>query len=70
MADTTMHRVKVRVSGFVWVPVDPEMMESEEKGWSDLDLASDVAEEALTREGTCFPDLFFRVDRETLEECK
>ena len=68
MADTRMRRVKVRVGGFVWVPVDPEMMESEERGGSGLDLAADVAEEALTEEGTRFPDLTFRVDRDTLAE--
>ena len=70
MADTRMHRVKVRVGGFVWVPVDPDMIESEEQGGSGLDLAADVADEALTLEGHRFPDLTFRVVRETLEECK
>ena len=66
MADARMHRVKVRVSGFVWAPVDPEMIESEERGGSGLDLAADLAEEELTK-GTRFTDLIFRVERETLE---
>lgn len=70
MADARIHRVKVRVGGFLWVPVDTEMIESEEKGWSGLDLAADVAQEELTRGGARFPDLTFRVDQETLEECK
>ena len=70
MADTRIHRVKLRVGGFVWVPVDPEMIESEERGGSGLDLAADVAQEELTREGTRFADLTFRVDQGTLEECK
>ncbi len=67
MADARMHRVKVRVSGFVWAPVDPEMIESEERGGSGLDLAADLAQEELTQGGTRFTDLIFRVERETLE---
>jgi hypothetical protein len=70
MADTRIHRVKVRLGGFVSVPVDPEMIESEEWDGSVLDLAADLAQVELTREGTRFPDLTVRVDRDTLEECK
>ena len=63
MPEARMHRVRVRVSGYVWAPVDPEMMESERRGDSGLDLAADMTEEVFRD----FPELRFRVERDSLE---